>query len=101
MNTKIGLIGAGRLGKAIEALYPVLQVTRIMPRDCLDCDVLIDVSSHEALQENLSAKKPIVIGTTGHLDFTPIAEAAKKLPIFYSPNFSLGAAILQKMTEFV
>lgn len=98
MAIKIGLIGAnGRLGKTIAALHPVIPITRATSRTPLDCDVLIDVSSHQALQENLSARKPLVIGTTGHLIFAPIEEAAKHLPIFYAPNFSIGMALMNKL----
>lgn len=98
MPVKIGLIGPhGRLGQAIAALEPVLPILKTTPRKDLDCDVLIDVSSHESLLENLSAGKPIVIGTTGHLHFTPIEQAAKHLPIFYAPNFSLGIALLNHL----
>ncbi len=97
---KIGLIGFnGRIGKSIAALHPVVPVSRTTPRQNLPCDVLIDVSSHEALLENLSANKPIVIGTTGHKDLSPIHRAAKHLPIFYAVNFSLGIALLRKLAE--
>jgi 4-hydroxy-tetrahydrodipicolinate reductase len=100
MDIKIGLIGAeGKLGKAIQALYPVIPISRTTSRKNLACDVLIDVSSPDALLENLSAKKPIVIGTTGHKDFSLIEKAAKELPIFYSANFSLGIALMRKMIE--
>lgn len=102
MAIKIGLIGAeGRMGKAIAALHPVLPISKTTPRFPLDCDVLIDVSSHEALLDNLSARKPIVIGTTGHLNFKPIEEAAKIFPVFCSANFSLGAAILDELAKFI
>ncbi len=97
MAIKIGLIGAsGKFGRAIAALHPIIPITRTTPRNPLDCDVLIDVSSHTALSENLAANKPIVIGTTGHLDFAPIEGAAKHLPIFYASNFSLGMALFRK-----
>ena len=102
MVIKIGVIGAeGRLGRTIALLEPVVPITRTTPRLNLDCDVLIDVSSSEALLENLSANRPMVIGTTGHLDFAPIAQAAKNLPIFYTPNFSLGIALLRKIAREV
>ncbi|MBX7066788.1 MAG: hypothetical protein K1X28_06115 [Parachlamydiales bacterium] len=102
MAIKIGLIGPeGRMGKAISALHPVIPIFKHTPRSPLDCDILIDVSSHKALLENLSAGKPIVIGTTGHLNFAPIQEAAKHLPIFYSANFTLGAAILNETAKLV
>lgn len=99
---KIGVIGPnGRMGKAIAALHPVDPITRTTPREALDCDVLIDVSSHKALLDNLSFGKPLVIGTTGHLSLAPIHEAAKHLPLFYAPNFSLGAALLKKTARFL
>jgi 4-hydroxy-tetrahydrodipicolinate reductase len=102
MNLKIGLIGAeGRMGKAVALLHPVFPITRSTPRLHLDCDVLIDFSSPHALRENLSAGKPIVIGTTGHLDFSLIEQAAQYLPVFYAPNFSIGAAILNRIAAFV
>ena len=102
MSAKIGLIGPnGRFGKTIAAIQTVLPITRSTPRDSLDCDVLIDVSSPHALLENLSARKPIVIGTTGHSDFAPIETAAQYLPIFYTPNFSLGMALLRKCAEMI
>lgn len=98
MGIKIGLIGPhGRLGKAIAALEEVIPITRTTPRKNLNCDVLIDVSSPLSLLENLSAMKPIVIGTTGHSDFSIIEQAAKTLPIFYAPNFSLGIALMRKV----
>ena len=100
MDIKIGLIGAsGRFGKAIAAHHPIIPIDRTTSRKDLDCDVLIDVSSHTALLENLSAHKPIVIGTTGHLDLAPIEQAAKHLPIFYAPNFSLGMALFRKIAQ--
>lgn len=102
MNIKIGLIGPqGKLGKAIAALYPVMPIERTTSRQNLPCDVLIDVSSSEALLQNLSAKKPIVIGTTGHLDMAPIREAAQTLPVFYAANFSLGIALLNQLAPWI
>lgn len=102
MDLKIGLIGAsGRLGKVIATLHPITPITRTTPRQNLNCDILIDVSSSDALLTNLSAQKPIVIGTTGHKTLQPIQEAAKHLPIFYAPNFSLGMALLKKLSLIV
>lgn len=102
MPLKIGLIGAnGRMGKAIASLQPIIPITRTTPRTPLNCDVLIDFSSPLALHQNLAANKPIVIGTTGHLDLSPIEQAAKHLPIFFAPNFSLGAAILNRLATLV
>lgn len=95
---QIGLIGAeGRLGRMIASMHPTIPILRHTSRLNLSCDVLIDVSSPLALSENLSAKKPIVIGTTGQLDRALLEKTAKHLPIFYAPNFSLGVAILKKI----
>lgn len=97
---QIGLIGAhGRLGKAIAAIHPVFPILRDTPRTHLPCNVLIDVSSPDALKENLSANLPLVIGTTGHKDFSLIEKAALRLPIFFAPNFSLGIALLHHLTR--
>jgi 4-hydroxy-tetrahydrodipicolinate reductase len=102
MGIKIGLIGSeGRMGKTIATLHPIIPVEKKTARTSIDCDVLIDFSSHLALLENLSAKKPIVIGTTGHPTLEVLEKAAEHLPIFYASNFSLGAAILNEMAKFV
>jgi len=99
MNVKIGLIGAnGKLGKTITKLEKVIEISRSTDRAKIECDVLIDVSSPEALLENLSANKPIVIGTTGHKNLEAIQKGAETLPIFYAPNFSLSIALLKKLS---
>jgi 4-hydroxy-tetrahydrodipicolinate reductase len=97
MDCKIGVIGSGKMGKTIEKIHPIFPITRTTPRQNLPCDVLIDVSSPDALEENLSCNRPIVIGTTGHKNFKIIEEAAKTLPIFFAPNFSLGVALFKKI----
>lgn len=102
MKLKIGVIGSeGRLGKAIAKMLPIVPVLKGVPRINLDCDVLIDVSSPLALEENLSARLPIVIGTTGHTDFRLIEDASKRLPIFYASNFSLGAVLLNQCAALI
>jgi 4-hydroxy-tetrahydrodipicolinate reductase len=70
------------------------------PRETLaTCDVAIDFTSHETtrdhLQAAISAKKALVIGTTGHPTeaVKAIEEAAKIIPILFSPNFSFGIAL--------
>ena len=71
----------------------------------VSCDVLIDFSHHSAIRDVLSYAMEIgcaaVIGTTGH---TPeekalIFEAAKKIPVFYSGNMSLGIAVLCRLAK--
>ncbi len=63
------------------------------------CDVAIDFTSHEAtrghLEAAISTKKALVIGTTGHPPDAKkaIEEAAKMIPILFSPNFSFGITL--------
>lgn len=64
-----------------------------------DADILLDFSSPLALDKLLEAaeshKVKLIIGTSGYSenDLKKIELAAKKTPILYSTNFSLGMAI--------
>ena len=100
---KIGIIGVtGRMGKAVLAcaerdselscLWGISshdQKTTPLP----SVDVIIDFSLPDALSDNLllaeKLNTPIVIGTTG-IDEKKLVPFSKRLPIFWSPNFSLG-----------
>ena len=63
-------------------------------------DVLVDFTIPEASMENLDYilkyKKPLVLGTTGFNDeqLNKIKEAAKAVPIVFSPNMSIGVNLL-------
>jgi len=63
-------------------------------------DVLLDFSSPEGtagrLEEALKFGSSLVIGTTGHSaeQKRSIEEAAKKIPILFSPNMSVGVNLL-------
>lgn len=69
------------------------------------CDVLVDfshASATEAIcQACLEARKPIVIGTTGHSEQERglLESAAKSLPIVWAPNFSVGVNTLFWLTR--
>ena len=71
----------------------------------VEADVLIDFSHHTAVADVLQYAEEIgcavVIGTTGHTaeEKTMIYEAAKKLPVFYSGNMSLGIAVLCRLAR--
>ncbi|MBQ2786270.1 MAG: 4-hydroxy-tetrahydrodipicolinate reductase [Oscillospiraceae bacterium] len=71
----------------------------------VSADVLIDFSHHTAVADVLDYARKIrcavVIGTTGHTaeEKTLIYEAAKRLPVFYSGNMSLGIAVLCKLAR--
>ncbi|MBD3766937.1 MAG: 4-hydroxy-tetrahydrodipicolinate reductase [Gammaproteobacteria bacterium] len=72
-------------------------------QDSLDTslfDVLIDFTRPEAtmayMNACVSAKKPMVIGTTGFsaAELTEMQAAAQQIPIVFAPNFSVGVNLL-------
>ena len=71
----------------------------------VDADVVIDFSHHTAVAEVLRYAEEngcaAVIGTTGHTpeEKTLIYEGAKKIPVFYSGNMSLGIAVLCRLAQ--
>ena len=64
------------------------------------CDVVIDFSLPETtdalIEAVVAAKKPLVVGTTGHDDRARarIAGAAKSVPLLLASNFSIGVNAL-------
>ena len=68
-------------------------------------DVAIEFALPQATAANLAAcvaaKRPIVIGTTGHDDSqrAQIAAAAREIAIVMAPNMSLGVNLLLKLVE--
>lgn len=68
-------------------------------------DIVVDFSFHSAtaaaVSFALSHNLPLVVGTTGHTDGEKqcILDAAKKIPVFYSGNMSLGIAVLCKLVK--
>lgn len=68
-----------------------------------DVDCVIDFSHHTAvgglMDFCVDKNIPVVVATTGH---TPeekalIADAAKKIPVFFSANMSIGVALLAEL----
>ncbi len=70
-----------------------------------DCDLVIDFSFHtattNAVKFALERNVPIVVGTTGHTiaERREILDAARKIPVFYTGNMSLGIAVLCKLVK--
>ena len=72
---------------------------------CTDADCIVDFSHHSctaplldfAVKNNL----PIVLATTGQTDEerAAIAEAARKIPLFFAANYSLGIALLIELAK--
>jgi 4-hydroxy-tetrahydrodipicolinate reductase len=107
---RIGLIGArGRMGKAIAAIEsPDITIGAFFTREHppvpeAEIDLFLDVSSAAALEQHLNvallSKKPIVVGTTGNVDFDRLKTASRSIPVFYSANFSLGMALMRRAAE--
>ena len=115
----------GRMGKILcdllQAGYPGLELTaRVSPEETADpancvytslqevtCEVdgVIDFSHHTAvggLMDFCTCKNlPVVVATTGHTaeEKAIIAEAAKKIPVFFSANMSIGVALLAELAK--
>ena len=70
-------------------------------------DCLIDFSNHKAAPSimNYCVKKnlPVLIASTGHdeNELKIIREASEKIPVFLSPNMSIGVALLADLAERV
>jgi len=70
-------------------------------------DIVIDFSAPVATEKLLEAAlenpKPLVIATTGLNDHQKnlMLEVAKKAPVLYATNMSLGVAVLNKLVEMV
>lgn len=70
-----------------------------------DCDVIIDFSAHSVtgklLELAVAAKKPIVIGTTGHAadEKKKLLALASQVPCVWAGNFSVGVNLLFALTR--
>lgn len=111
---RVLLVGAkGRMGQAIVAatngagavIAAALDQGDDLGKGINGCDVVVDFSHPSATDQVcsacLEARKPLVIGTTGHTNEQRdrIEEAAKSLPIVFSPNFSIGVNALFWLTR--
>jgi 4-hydroxy-tetrahydrodipicolinate reductase len=111
---RVLLLGAkGRMGQAIGAAASKADVEISAGLDLGDeiaeqidgCDVVIDFSHPNASRELgracRDAKKPAIIGTTGHSkeERAALEELAKAVPVVLSPNFSVGVNALFWLTR--
>ncbi len=112
--TSIGIFGSqGRMGRAIVAAAPALgarigggTVRGDDPADLArTCDVLVDFSTPHALDAHLaaavSARTPIVIGTTGlgARHHALIDAAAGEIAVLQTGNTSLGVGLLARLVR--
>ncbi len=111
---KIALFGYGKMGHMIEeaAARHQLEVVCIIDPiagnrgDLTSADVCIDFTQPDAVIDNVrrcaSAKKPIVIGTTGwytKLDEVRALVETSDMGLIYGSNFSIGVNLMFKLVE--
>lgn len=114
MPLQIALIGAkGRMGQAISAAAPAANAFIAWPLDLGDdlatgiqkADAVIDFSFHKTTAEVIrlctAARKPLVIGTTGHSaeEKAALLKAAAQIPCVWSGNYSIGVNLLFALTR--
>jgi 4-hydroxy-tetrahydrodipicolinate reductase len=114
MSLKIQLNGSkGRMGQAVAAAATDMGVVIAASTDVGDdlkaamraVDVVVDFSNHEAtallLEHAVAARKPIVIGTTGHsaADKAKLLKLAAQVPCVWTGNFSVGVNLLFALTR--
>lgn len=104
---KYTLVGYGKMGQQVAGIleasdeheiHAVFDVDAVITEECFDgSDVIIDFTVRDAFLANLpamlSAKVPVVVGTTGcDADMTRIKEEVEQAgtSLLYSANFSLG-----------
>ena len=109
---RVALVGAaGRMGQTILAVANSESIEIISKLDQGDqiasagADIVIDFSQPDVVETvceaGLKTNTPLVIGTTGHsgAQRKTIESAAKKLPIVFASNFSVGVNTLFWLTE--
>jgi 4-hydroxy-tetrahydrodipicolinate reductase len=114
-DLKIAIVGAsGRMGIEIERLSGTAGCSVTAKVDATqdwkkvsakNVDLVVDFSSPEGLEQALiwclANDKPIVSGSTGLLNqqHKQLKSAAKRIPILYSGNMSLGIAVFSRMMK--
>lgn len=116
---KIGLLGYGKMGRAIESLAPEHGIEiawRITQKNRADAtpellgqaDVVIEFTRPEAAFENvmlcLRAGVPVLSGTTGWLEKLPEAQdfcQKNKGALLWASNFSVGVNLFFALNTFL
>ena len=89
------------VGSECELIYKSFD--EISDTSAVDC--IVDFSHHSVtpalLDFSIANNLPLVLATTGHTDeeIALIHDAAKKIPLFYSGNMSLGIALLIELAK--
>jgi 4-hydroxy-tetrahydrodipicolinate reductase len=96
-SPEMGKVGAV-LGPALEAAGHELVATEG------EADAMVDFTTPAAVVPNilraLEAGVPCVVGTSGW-DTAEVDDAARaaKLPVFFAPNFAIGAVLMMRFAE--
>mgnify|MGYP000612014904 CR=1 FL=1 len=116
---KIGLLGYGKMGRAIESLAPqhgveiAWRITRenrasVSSELLRQADVVIEFTRPEAAYENvlwcLQNGLPVVSGTTGWLDRLPEAQDFCRKhhgALLWASNFSIGVNLFFALNSFL
>jgi 4-hydroxy-tetrahydrodipicolinate reductase len=96
---RVTLFGAG--GKVGSVLGPALEAAGHELIDLSEAEAMIDFTSPEVVVDNitraLDAGVPCVVGTSGWDKDEVAAKAVEAgLPVFYAPNFALGAVLMMR-----
>ncbi len=92
----------GRGGKVGSVLGPALEAAgHELVNDLRKADAMVDFTTPDAVVPNVEAAVdagvPSVVGTSG-ADLTEVGEGAARVgvPVFYAPNFALGAVLMMR-----
>jgi len=112
---KLGLIGYGKMGKAIEAialerghqvLFTTSSANPLSPELLYTVDVAIEFTKPELaiqhIETALTTKTPIIVGTTGwNDDLDKVVELVTEHQgaLLYASNFSIGVNVLFEINQ--
>ena len=96
---KIALFGRG--GKVGSVLAPALEAAGHELVELPEAEAMVDFTAPEAVVGNimlaLHAGVPCVVGTSGwETDQVAAAALEAGLPVFYAPNFAVGAVLMMR-----
>ncbi|MEO0072385.1 MAG: 4-hydroxy-tetrahydrodipicolinate reductase [candidate division WOR-3 bacterium] len=90
-------VGHPLLGTPIGDGFITSELESLIER----CDVVVEFAIPEVTLDNVricaQARKPFIIGTTGHKNVEDIKAYSNDIPILMAPNFSFGVNFLYKL----
>lgn len=91
----------GRGGKVGSVLAPALEAAgHELVEDLSAADAMVDFTAPSAVLSNvqaaIAAEVPAVVGTSGW-DIEAVRDAP--VPVFYAPNFAVGAVLMMRFAE--